>query len=44
MQMVTHGLTLSGAVMVEHSRQIVDFCDNRVFALMLPPENPVGQN
>ncbi|HBB0699849.1 TPA: flavin reductase [Escherichia coli] len=40
MQMVTHGLTLSGAVMVEHSRQIVDFCDNLGLRLDAPTGKP----
>lgn len=40
MQMVTHGLTLSGAVMVEHSRQIVDFCDNTGLRLDAPTGKP----
>lgn len=40
MQMTTHGLTLTGAVMVEHSRQIVDFCDNLGLRLEAPSEKP----
>mgnify|MGYP000900942224 FL=1 len=40
LKMTTHGLTLSGAVMVEHSRQIVDFCDNLGLRLDAPTGKP----
>jgi len=39
LKMMTHGLTLTGAVMVEHTRQIVDFCDN----LGLRLDDPAGK-
>lgn len=42
MKMTTHGLTFSGPVTAEQSRQIVDFCDNLGLRLDTPTGEPCG--